>query len=186
MDCNKDIIEEVPLKAILIPEDEDLIHQNSSDEQSLQNKEVQVKKESHVNQIIDDESFEKAFNEIFTKNNLTPIEEEENEPNMSYKIDEISCIKPCQEEEKIIIKVEKEGKIIIKVEKEGKKFFPFTKGEGLTSTLEKMGLAANYKPNKVNLSLIYNKLSMCNSKFRIVGYYTDEKGKKKKVMVTLK
>ena len=170
MDCNKDIIEEVPLKAILIPEDEDLIHQNSSDEQSLQNKEVHVKKESHVNQIIDDESFEKAFNEIFTKNNLTPIEEEENEPNMSYKIDEISCIKPCQEEEKIIIKVEKEGK----------KFFPFTKGEGLTSTLEKMGLAANYKPNKVNLSLIYNKLSMCNSKFKIVGYYTDEKGKKKK------
>jgi hypothetical protein len=170
MDCNNDIIEEVPSKAILIPEDEDLIHQNSSDEQSLQNKEVQVKKESHVNQIIDDESFEKAFNEIFTKNNLTPIEEEENEPNMSYKIDEISCIKPCQEEEKIIIKVEKEGK----------KFFPFTKGEGLTSTLEKMGLAANYKPNKVNLSLIYNKLSMCNSKFKIVGYYTDEKGKKKK------
>ena len=170
MDFNQHFIQQVPSQAALIPENEYLIQQNLNDEHSIQNKEDQANKESHVNQILDDKSFEKAFNEIFLANGIQmPLEEEENEPIMQYKQEEISQIKPCEEE-----------KILIKVEEKGQDCFPFTKGEGLNHILEKIGLTANFSSNKIVLIQNYNKQSSFSSKFKTVDYYIDEKGKKKK------
>ena len=170
MDINPDYHQHESPKVALIPEDEYLIQNSNDDEQSIpMNNEAQMNQELH-SIIYDDKSFEKAFNETFLPNQ-TPYEEEEEEyePIMEYKPEEISQIEPCQDE-----------RIVIKVEEDEQNFYPFTKGKGLCHTLQKIGLAANYIKNKINLYQIFNKQSTFGSKFKTVDYYTDEKGKKKK------
>ena len=173
MDINPDFHQQESPNVVLIPKDEYLIPKSNDDEQSIpMNDEAQMNQETHSIILLDENKFfEKAFNETFIPNqtNQTPYEEEEYEPIMQYKPEEISQIEPCKDE-----------RIVIKVEEEGQNFYPFTKGEGLGHTLEKIGLAANYNKNKINLSQIYNKQLAFNSKFKTVDYYTDEKGKKKK------
>lgn len=168
MDINPDFHQQESPNVVLTPKDEYLNQNLNYDEESIpMDNEAQMNQEPH-SIILDDKSFEKAFNMTFMPIQ-TLYEEEESEPIMQYKPEEISQIEPCQDE-----------RIVIKVEEEGQNFYPFTKGEGLDHTLEKIGLAANYNKNKVNLSQIYNKQLAFSSKFKTVDYYTDEKGKKKK------
>ena len=58
--------------------------------------------------------------------------------------------------ENIIATPYPEKKIIIKVEEKEDKNFPFTKGQGLSNTLEKIGLTLDYTSSKIRLLNIYN------------------------------
>ena len=73
-----------------------------------------------------------------------------------------------------------EKKIIIKVEEKEDKNFPFAKGQGLSKTLEKIGLTLDNTSSKISLLNIHNNQGLTNSKFKTIDYYIDENGKKKK------
>ena len=148
-------------------------HKNINEKQQIKDK--NLSKESHINQIIpEDECFEKAFNEIFDPKGKDTLNFENGEdyspPIMRDKLDDISDIKLYPE--KTIIK---------NVEEKNDKFYPFTQGQGVVKTLEKIGLTANLNSSsKINLTLNVNNQILINSKFKTIDYYIDEKGKKKK------
>ena len=81
--------------------------------------------------------------------------------------------------ENIIATPYPEKKIIIKVEEKEDNNFPFTKGQGLPKTLEKIGLTLDYTSSKISLLNIHNNHGLNNSKFKTIDYYIDENGKKK-------
>ena len=129
------------------------------------------KQENHINEIINEESFEDAFNNIFSikeKNNeIWGVEDDPLPPVFEYNLGGNKLFKPFPEKEKFILQREDENS----------KSYPFTKGVGLSKALEKIGLAANCNSfSKVTISN-----QSLNSRFRITDYYTDEKGKKKKI-----
>ena len=170
MECIPDFSEDIHSKEVLMLQDDylmqlNLISKQSNEKESLKDKE----KEMQINKIIDDESFEKAFNQIFLKKSeeIGPIDEPEHPIIKNVPIEYIN-ITPYADK-----------KIIIKVEEKNEKLstFPFTKGQGLEKTLDTIGLIANYSTSKIKLS---NKNKGANTLFKITGYYTDENGKKKK------
>ena len=170
MECNPDFSEDIHSKEVLMLQDEYLIQPNLNEEHSNQKENPKnEEKEEQINQILDDESFEKAFNEIFLKKNygLEPEDEPEHPLIKNPPID-IITITPCLDKN-----------IVIKVEEKNHKFttFPFTKGQGVEKTLDKIGLTVNYINSKIKLSY---KNKTLNTKFKVTGYYTDENGKKKK------
>lgn len=146
------------------------IQQNINNGNKLENQYLS-EKESHINKLINDESFEKAFIETFLVKSMYIANDKENNPPLMKNIFEGgSLIKPS-EDEKIIIKVE---------EKNNKnKYFPFTKGVGLKQALEKVGLIINYSSKEINFRKYNNKTILINNKFKTTDYYIDEKGKKK-------
>ena len=159
-------------KEELIEQEDCFIHKNINEKPQI--KDENLSKKSHINQIIYDGCFEKAFNKIFNPKEKDILEfgneEDYSPPIMRDKLDDISNIKLCQEE-----------KTIIKVEDKNDKCYPFTEGQGIVKTLEKIGLTVNYNsPSKINLTSNVNNLILINSKFKTTDYYIDEKGKKKK------
>jgi hypothetical protein len=66
MECNPDLNYDISSKEVLIVQDDFLFQQNLNDAQSGQKKNSE-EKDSHINKLIEDETFEKAFNEIFLK-----------------------------------------------------------------------------------------------------------------------
>ena len=170
MECNPDFSEDIHSKRILMLQDDYLMQPHLNEEQSNEKENPkEEEKKIQINQIIDDESFEKAFNEIFLKKTeeIEPIDEPDHPLIKNYPIECIN-ITPYLDKN-----------IVIKVEEKKGKFspFPFTKGQGLEKTLDTMGLIANYSNSKIKLS---HKNKISNSKFKTTGYYTDENGKKKK------
>jgi len=140
------------------------------------------KQDISVNKILNVEEFEKAFNIVFDPKgkDLCEIESEEEEKKHPF-IPEIMNVNPVIKrcpDEKIIINVE---------EKNDDKYFPFSKGVGLGKTLEKIGIKFNYN-SQSNVTLYDNENNTCfvTSKFKIIDYYTDEKGKKKRIKKTRK
>ena len=167
MECNHDLSDEISSKEVLMENEDFLFQQNLNDAQTIKNKNS-VEKEIHINKIIEDESFEKAFNEIFLKKGNEIVPEEIEPPVIQFQLDNI------------IATPYPEKKIIIKVEEKEDKNFPFTKGQGLSKTLEKIGLTLDYSSSKIRLLNIHNNQGLNNSKFKTIDYYIDENGKKMK------
>ena len=173
MECDNYLSDDNSSKEDLIEQEDYFIHKNINEEQQIKDK--NLSKESHINRIIQGECFEKAFNQIFDPKGKDTLEfeneEDYSQPIMGDKLGDISDIKFCPE--KTIIK---------KVEEKNDKFYPFTQGQGVVKTLEKIGLTANfnYYSSKINLTSNVNNQIFINSKFRTTDYYIDEKGKKKK------
>ena len=167
MECNPNISDEISSKEVITAQDDCLL-QNLNENHSIEEKN-EVEKESHINKIIDHDSFEKAFNEIFLKKSNEIEPEEIDPPVIEYQTEKNPIAIPCPEK-----------KIIIKVEEKEDKIFPFTEGQGLSKALEKIGLTANYSSSKITLLNTYNSLGFNNSKFKTTDYYIDENGKKKK------
>ena len=158
----------------MIPQEEILIKPDFYFDKLIQEKIESKQKEKNVNQLIyEDKSFDRAFNEVFDQKN-DKIEEqiendEENEPFFTKnKSGQISTQDTAQ----------KEKIIAIEEEEEDGKYYPFSKGEGLSNTLKKIGLKGEYTPNRIIISPLNNKQGL--SIFKTNVYYTDEKGKKKK------
>ena len=168
MERNPDLSDYIPSKEELMAQDDFLFQQNLNEAHSMQNKNSE-EKESHINKIIEDESFEKAFNEIFLKKSNEIEPEEIDPPVIEYQPEKIIIATPCPEK-----------KMVIKVEENEDKIFPFTEGHGLSKALQKIGLTANYTSSKISLLNIYNNQGINNSKFKTTDYYIDENGKKKK------
>ena len=168
MECNPDLNYDISSKEVLIVQDDFLFPQNLNDAQSGQKKNSE-EKDSHINKLIEDETFEKAFNEIFLKKNNELEPEEIDPPIMECQPEKIINATPCSEK-----------KVVIKVEEKEDKVFPFTEGQGLPKALEKIGLSINYSSSKINLLNICNSQGFNNSKFKTTDYYIDENGKKKK------
>ena len=116
MECNPDFSEDIHSKEILMLRDEYLIEPHLNEEQSNE-KENQKEKEKDIpiNQIIDDESFEKAFNQIFLKK----TEEIEAIDEPDHPLIKIPSI------ESINITPYLDKNIVIKVEEKNEKIFPF-------------------------------------------------------------
>ena len=171
MECNPDFSEDIHSKGVLMLQDDYIINPNLNEDQSNQKESPKEKeKEIQINQIIDDdESFEKAFNEIFLKKNyeIEP-EDEPDHPQIKNSLTENIIITPYADTNIVIKMKEKNDKI---------SSYPFTKGQGIEKILDIIGLTANYSNSKLKL---LNKNKTNNSKFKITGYYTDENGKKKK------
>ena len=170
MECNPDFSEDIHSKEAVFLHDDYLLHPNLNEELPNQKENSNVKdKEIQINQILDDESFEKVFNEIFLKKayEIEPLDELE-PPLLSNSPIENININPYIDKN-----------IVIKVEEKKDKFssFPFTKGRGIEKALDAIGLTINYSNSKIKLS---NKNKTINSKFKITDYYIDENGKKKK------
>ena len=170
MECDPDYSEEIHFKGVLMLQDDYLIPPILNEDQSNQKETPkEPEKEITINQMIDNESFEKAFNQIFLKKSyeLEP-EEEPEQPLIKNSPVEIINFIPY-----------KDKNIVIKVEDKNDKIspFPFTKGQGIEKTLDIIGFTANYSNSKIKL---LNKNTTFNSKFKITSYYTDENGKKKK------
>lgn len=71
-------------------------------------------------------------------------------------------------------------RIIINFEEQNNnKYFPFTKGEGLINTLEKIGLKANLISSENNNEYSYNQ-DKISFKFKTIEYNKDKKGNLKK------
>ena len=169
MECNPDLCDDISLNEAIMPQDGFFFQQNSNENHSVQKINQVEKEESHINRIIEEDSFEKVFNEIFLKKS-NEIEPEENDPPViEYQPEKNLTAIPCPEK-----------KIVIKVEEKEDKIFPFTEGQGLSKALEKIGLTANYSPSKISLSNTYSSQGFNNSKFKTTDYYIDENGKKKK------
>ena len=170
MECQPDLSEYIPSKEVLMPQDNFLFQRNLNEAQPMQQKNP-VEKESQINKMIEDESFEKVFNEIFLKkSNEMEHEEEIDPPVMEIKPEKSIIVEPCPDK-----------KIIIKVEEKEDKIFPFTEGQGLSKALESIGLTANYSSSsKIRLSNVYNNQGFNNAKFKTIDYYIDENGKIKK------
>ena len=171
MEYNHYLSDDNQSKEDLIEQDDYFIQKKLNEEQPIENKDLS--KESQINQIIPDECFEKAFNQIFdpkSKDIEYENEEDFSPPVMSDYPNEIKDIGPCQEEKTIIKKVE-----------ENEDCYPFTQGKGVVKTLEKIGLSANFISNsKINLTTNVSNQIYINSKFKIIDYYVDGNGKKKK------
>ena len=171
MEYNHYLSDDNQSKEDLIEQDDYFIQKKLNEEQPIENKDLS--KESQINQIIPDECFEKAFNQIFdpkSKDIEYENEEDFSPPVMSDYPNEIKDIGPCQEEKTIIKKVE-----------ENEDCYPFTQGKGVVKTLEKIGLSANFISNsKINLTTNVSNQIYINSKFKIIDYYIDGNGKKKK------
>jgi hypothetical protein len=171
MEYNHYLSDDNQSKEDLIEQDDYFIQKKLNEEQPIENKDLS--KESQINQIIPDECFEKAFNQIFdpkSKDIEYENEEDFSPPVMSDYPNEIKDIGPCQEEKTIIKKVE-----------ENEDCYPFTQGKGVVKTLEKIGLSANFISNsKINLTTNVSNQIYINSKFKIIDYYIDGSGKKKK------
>ena len=171
MEYNHYLSDDNQSKEDLIEQDDYFIQKKLNEEQPIENKDLS--KESQINQIIPDECFEKAFNQIFdpkSKDIEQDNEEDFSPPIMSDYPNEIKDIGPCQEEKTIIKKVE-----------ENEDCYPFTQGKGVVKTLEKIGLSANFISNsKINLTTNVSNQIYINSKFKIIDYYVDGNGKKKK------
>ena len=123
---------------------------------------------AHTNKIFIEESFEKVFNQIFTRNGRNYEiwgDDDFLPPELEKNFEGKNLIKPCPEK-----------KIVIKVEDKKDKYFPFSKGEGLIKALGKIGLSANYNSDS---KILISNISL-SSMFKTIDYYTDEKGKKKK------
>ena len=171
MEYNHYLSDDNQSKEDLLEQDDYFIQKKLNEEQPIENKDLS--KESQINQIIPDECFEKAFNQIFdpkSKDIEYENEEDFSPPVMSDYPNEIKDIGPCQEEKTIIKKVE-----------ENEDCYPFTQGKGVVKTLEKIGLSANFISNsKINLTTNVSNQIYINSKFKIIDYYIDGSGKKKK------
>jgi len=171
MEYNHYLSDDNQSKEDLIEQDDYFIQKKLNEEQPIENKDLS--KESQINQIIPDECFEKAFNQIFdpkSKDIEYENEEDFSPPVMSDYPNEIKDIGPCQEEKTIIKKVE-----------ENEDCYPFIQGKGVVKTLEKIGLSANFISNsKINLTTNVSNQIYINSKFKIIDYYVDGNGKKKK------
>jgi hypothetical protein len=171
MEYNHYLSDDNQSKEELIEQDDYFIQKKLNEEQPIENKDLS--KESQINQIIPDECFEKAFNQIFdpkSKDIEYENEEDFSPPVMNDYPNEIKDIGPCQEEKTIIKKVE-----------ENEDCYPFTQGKGVVKTLEKIGLSANFISNsKINLTTNVSNQIYINSKFKIIDYYVDGNGKKKK------
>ena len=171
MEYNHYLSDDNQSKEDLIEQDDYFIQKKLNEEQPIENKDLS--KESQINQIIPDECFEKAFNQIFdpkSKDIEYENEEDFSPPVMNDYPNEIKDIGPCQEEKTIIKKVE-----------ENEDCYPFTQGKGVVKTLEKIGLSANFISNsKINLTTNVSNQIYINSKFKIIDYYIDGSGKKKK------
>ena len=171
MEYNHYLSDDNQSKEDLLEQDDYFIQKKLNEEQPIENKDLS--KESQINQIIPDECFEKAFNQIFdpkSKDIEYENEEDFSPPVMSDYPNEIKDIGPCQEEKTIIKKVE-----------ENEDCYPFTQGKGVVKTLEKIGLSANFISNsKINLTTNVSNQIYINSKFKIIDYYVDGNGKKKK------
>ena len=147
-----------------------------SDEEEQISKKIEKQEESEkpVNNLIDEEEFEKAYNTVFRppQDKCVVLGEEINRPIIYVEIDENKSIIGCSEKEFIINVEEKKKK---------DKYFPFTKGVGIEKTQSKIGLkikdntSSKDKPSSDGI----NKLNI-SSRFKTTDYYTDEKGKKKK------
>lgn len=173
MSCNQDFSDDDSSKAVVMIQDDFLNQPNLNEEGPVQNN-FSLGQKSNDNKLLNDECFEKAFNEVFQKrNNDIDIWHEED-------IDPPNIEENPQVEGKQFIKSYEEKKVIIKVEEKNGKYFPFTKGQGIPKTLEKIGLSANLSSSKVSLSAFHNNQIFLNSKFKTTDYYIDEKGKKKK------
>lgn len=172
MESINDYSDEGSLQQFLMNK-EGQIQQNINNGNQLENQYLS-EKESHINKLINDESFEKAFIETFLVKSMDIANDKENNPPLMKDIFEgCSLIKPL-EDEKIVIKVEEKN------EKNSKnKYFPFTKGVGLKQALEKVGLIINYSSKEINFRKYNNKTILINNKFKTTDYYIDEKGKKK-------
>ena len=160
-------------KAVIMPEDNFLNQQKSNEERQIENH-FSIGQESNVNKLLNNESFEKAFNQAFQpriNENIIWHEEDIEPPYME--------IKPVMEEKEIIKSLE-EKKVIVKVKEKNDKYFPFTKGQGIPKTLEKIWLSNNFSSPKFSLSTFHNNIIISNTKFKTTGYYIDEKGKKRK------
>ena len=174
MEYNNYLSDDNSSKEELIEQEDDyFIHKNISEEKQIKDK--NLSKESHINQIIPDECFEKAFNQIFDPKGKDTLQfenvEDYSHPIMREKLDDISDIKFCPEEKTIIKKVEEKND----------KAYPFTQGQGVVKTLEKIGLTANFNSSSnINLTSNITNQILINSKFKTTDYYIDEKGKKKK------
>ena len=169
MECNPDFSEDIHSKEILMLRDEYLIEPHLNEEQSNEKeKPTENEKDIPINQIIDDESFEKAFNQIFLKKTeeIEAIDEPDHPLIKNPPIESIN-ITPYLDKN-----------IVIKVEEKNEKIFPFpfTKGQGLEKILDIIGLKANCIKSKIKLSHKNKTLS----KFITTDYITDENGKKKK------
>jgi hypothetical protein len=171
MEYNHYLSDDNQSKEDLLEQDDYFIQKKLNEEQPIENKDLS--KESQINQIIPDECFEKAFNQIFdpkSKDIEYENEEDFSPPVMNDYPNEIKDIGPCQEEKTIIKKVE-----------ENEDCYPFTQGKGVVKTLEKIGLSANFISNsKINLTTNVSNQIYINSKFKIIDYYVDGNGKKKK------
>lgn len=171
MEYNHYLSDDNQSKEDLLEQDDYFIQKKLNEEQPIENKDLS--KESQINQIIPDECFEKAFNQIFdpkSKDIEQDNEEDFSPPIMSDYPNEIKDIGLCQEEKTIIKKVE-----------ENEDCYPFTQGKGVVKTLEKIGLSANFISNsKINLTTNVSNQIYINSKFKIIDYYVDGNGKKKK------
>jgi len=171
MEYNHYLSDDNQSKEDLLEQDDYFIQKKLNEEQPIENKDLS--KESQINQIIPDECFEKAFNQIFdpkSKDIEYENEEDFSPPVMSDYPNEIKDIGPCQEEKTIIKKVE-----------ENEDCYPFIQGKGVVKTLEKIGLSANFISNsKINLTTNVSNQIYINSKFKIIDYYVDGNGKKKK------
>ena len=171
MEYNHYLSDDNQSKEDLLEQDDYFIHKELNEKQPIENKDLS--KDSQINQIIQDECFEKAFNQIFdpkSKDIEYENEEDFSPPVMSDYPNEIKDIGPCQEEKTIIKKVE-----------ENEDCYPFTQGKGVVKTLEKIGLSANFISNsKINLTTNVSNQIYINSKFKIIDYYVDGNGKKKK------
>ena len=171
MEYNHYLSDDNQSKEDLLEQDDYFIHKELNEKQPIENKDLS--KDSQINQIIQDECFEKAFNQIFdpkSKDIEYENEEDFSPPVMNDYPNEIKDIGPCQEEKTIIKKVE-----------ENEDCYPFTQGKGVVKTLEKIGLSANFISNsKINLTTNVSNQIYINSKFKIIDYYIDGSGKKKK------
>ena len=171
MEYNHYLSDDNQSKEDLLEQDDYFIHKELNEKQPIENKDLS--KDSQINQIIQDECFEKAFNQIFdpkSKDIEYENEEDFSPPVMNDYSNEIKDIGPCQEEKTIIKKVE-----------ENEDCYPFTQGKGVVKTLEKIGLSANFISNsKINLTTNVSNQIYINSKFKIIDYYIDGSGKKKK------
>ncbi len=173
MSNNDDFSDEDSSKAVIMLQDDFLNQQKPNKESQIENN-FSLCQESDNNKLLNDESFEKAFNQAFQprmNENFILHEEEIDPPNIE--------VKPVIEG-KNIIKCYEEKKVVIKVEEKKDNYFPFTKGQGLQKTLEKIGISANLSLSKASNSTFQNHIIISSSKFKTTDYYIDEKGKKKK------
>lgn len=143
------------------------IHKNLDESQPNEDKDIIIRQNEY------EDSFKEAFYRTFYIKQKGPFElENEDEdiihPPIIYDKPVISNVEHCVEKNQII-------------KEKDDKYYPFTKGQGIVKTLEKIGLTVNFNSSSHNNypSNISNQIFI-NSKFKTIDYYIDDKGKKKK------
>ena len=104
MEYNHYLSDDNQSKEDLLEQDDYFIHKELNEKQPIENKDLS--KDSQINQIIQDECFEKAFNQIFdpkSKDIEYENEEDFSPPVMNDYPNEIKDIGPCQEEKTIFV-----------------------------------------------------------------------------------